>query len=123
MNLYPRRGWSPDTPCSEYAKFQRIAEELVANIGETASPEQCEQVQKSLLFVFQELQQGVDPLHLRFPGGHRCLEHAYLEYAMRLTNRAVLSKPLPGDAPAPPPKPRSLRDVAQDFLPEKDNGE
>lgn len=116
MNLFSRRGWSPDTPCTEYAKFQRSAEELVANIGESASPEQCEQVQKSLLFLFQELKQGVDPLHPRFPGGHRCLEHAYLEYTMRMTNRAVFYNPLAPQAQPPArPQRRSLADMLKQF--------
>jgi hypothetical protein len=85
-----------------------VAEELLAHVGETTSPEQYEQVQKGLLFYWQELKQRVDPLHLRFPGGHRCLDDAYLHYAMLLRARAVLQKPLPSPAPpAPPPQPRT----------------
>jgi hypothetical protein len=109
MTPFLRRGGSPDTPCREYAKLQRIAEELVAGISEPTSPEQCEQAQKSLLFVFHELKEDLDPLHFRVPGGHRCLDHAYLEYAMRIRNRALRYNPLP--PPALPPKPRTLSDV------------
>jgi hypothetical protein len=132
MTTFPRRGWSPDTPCPEYAKLQRIAEELVANISETTSVEQFEQAQKSLLFLFQELKERLDPLHFRTPGGHPCLEQCYLEYAMLIRNRAILQKPLPPPSPpVPPPKPRSLTDVVKDFagiteevrLPDGDNGE
>src|SRR5919106_4105425 len=106
------RGGSSDSPCSEYAKLQRVAEELLANIDDSTSPEQFEQAQKGLLFLFQELQERLDPWHFRFPGGHPCLEQCYLEYAMRIRNRAILQKPLP---PSPPPKPqrRSLADVLQ----------
>ena len=103
MTSFLWRGWSPGTPCREYAKFQRIAEELVANIGETASPEECEQVQKSLLFLFLESQARFDPWHFRFPGGHPCLEESYLQYAMLLRNKALRYKPLP---PSPPPPAR-----------------
>jgi hypothetical protein len=69
MSFPLRWGWSPGSPCEEYKKLQRVAEELVANLGETASPEQCEQAQKSLLFLFQELKESIDPMHFRFPGG------------------------------------------------------
>jgi hypothetical protein len=101
------RGRSPDTPCKEYEKLQLVAEELLANIDDTTSPEQFEQVQKSLLFLFQELKERMDPLHFRTPGGHRCLEHCYLEYAMRIRNRGILQKPLP-PPPAQKPQPVSL---------------
>jgi hypothetical protein len=87
--------------------LQRVAEELLANIDETTSPAQFEQAQQSLLFLFQELNQRKDPLHPRFPGGHRCLEHCYLEYAMRIRNRAILQKPLP-PPPAQKPQPVTL---------------
>src|SRR5918992_1697412 len=103
MTSFLWRGWSPGTPCREYAKFQRIAEELVANIGETASPEQCEQAQKSLLFLFLELKEAIDPMHFRFPGGHPCLKECYLEYAMRIRNRALRYNPLPPTLPPAPP--------------------
>jgi hypothetical protein len=110
MNPFLRRGWSPATPCPEYEKFQRVAEELVANIGETASLEQLEQVQKSLLFLYFELTQRKDPLHPRFPGGHRCLdEAAYLLYAMKIRNKAIRLQPAqpPEAPPAPTPQPLS----------------
>jgi hypothetical protein len=102
MTDFLRRGWSPDTPCPEYAKLQRVAEELLANIGETTSLEQFEQAQKGLLFYWEELKKRLDPLHPRFPGGHRCLDECYLEYAMLIRARAVLQKPFPPSAPAPP---------------------
>jgi hypothetical protein len=110
------RGWSPDTPCKEYEKLQLVAEDLLAHVGETTSQEQFEQAQKGLLFLWQELRTRMDPLHPRFPGGHRCLDDAYLEYAMRLRSRAVLQKPLP--PPAPPQRrqpPRSPDAVVNDI--------
>jgi hypothetical protein len=114
MTSFLRQGWSPGTPCPEYAKFQRIAEELVANI-ETASPEECEQVQKSLLFLFLESQARFDPWHLRFPGGHPCLQDAYLQYAMRIRNRALRYKPIPPPAPPVRRQPqRSADEVVND---------
>jgi hypothetical protein len=103
------RGWSPDTPCKEYEKFQLVAEHLLAHVGETTSPEQFEQGQKGLLFYWQELKKRLDPLHPRFPGGHRCLDDAYLEYAMKLRTRADLQKPLP--PPPQKPQPVSLEDL------------
>jgi hypothetical protein len=108
------RGWSPDTPCAEYTKFQQIAEELVANIKETASVAEYEQAQKSLLFLYQELKDAVDPLHFRTPGGHRCLKEAYLHYAMLLRNRALFNKPLPSSPPRRRP-PRSADEVVNDI--------
>jgi hypothetical protein len=109
------RGWSPDTPCKEYEKLKLVADELLAQIDDSTSVEQFEQAQKGLLFLFQELQKRLDPLHPRFPGGHRCLEYAYLEYAMKLRARAVLQKPLA--SPAPPARrrpPRSPDEVVND---------
>jgi hypothetical protein len=102
-----KRGWSPDIPCKEYEKLQLVAEDLLAHVGETTSAEQFEQGQKGLLFYWQELKKRLDPLHPRFPGGHPCLDEAYLEYAMKLRTRAVLQKPLP-PLPAQKPQPVSL---------------
>jgi hypothetical protein len=99
----------------EYAKFQRIAEELVANIKETASVEEYEQAQKSLLFLFEELKEALDPWHPRFPGGHCCLKECYLEYAMRLRNRALFHKPLPSSLPSRRRPPRSADEVVNDI--------
>jgi hypothetical protein len=102
------RGWSPDTPCTEYTKLQRVADELLASLSGAASPEQFAEAQKSLLFLWQELQALMDPLHPRFPGGHRCLKHCYLEYAMRIRNKALLLQPEPVQPPlAPSPQPLS----------------
>jgi hypothetical protein len=103
MTTFLGRGGSPDTPCKEYEKLQLVAEELLGNVDETTSQEQFAEAQKSLLFLFQELKKRMDPLHFRTPGGHRCLEHCYLEYAMRLRNRAILQKPLPPSAQKPQP--------------------
>jgi hypothetical protein len=97
-----RRGWSPDDTCPEYEKLQLVAEDLLAHVGETTSPEQFEQAQQGLLFLWQELQKRLDPLHPRFPGGHRCLDECYLEYAMKLRTRADLQKPLPPPLPQKP---------------------
>jgi hypothetical protein len=97
------RGRSPDTPCKEYEKLQLVAEELLANVNETTSQEQFAAAQKSLLFLFEELKQRMDPLHFRTPGGHRCLEQCYPEYAMRLRNKAILQNPLPPSAQKPQP--------------------
>jgi hypothetical protein len=99
------RGRSPNKPCEEYEKLQLVAEDLLAQVGETTSPEQFEQAQKGLLFLFQELKEGLDPWHFRFPGGHLCLEEAYLHYAMLIRNRYNLQKPLP---PSPPQKPQPV---------------
>src|SRR5918999_1178712 len=101
------RGRSPDTPCKEYEKLQLVAEELLGNVDETTSQEQFAAAQKSLLFLFKELKQRMDLLHFRTPGGHRCLEQCYLEYTMRLRNRAILQKPLP-EAPSPTQKPQPM---------------
>ena len=101
------RGGSSDSPCSEYIKLQRVAEEILANIDDSTSPEQFEQVQKGLLFLFQELKERVDPWHFRFPGGHPCLEEGYLHYAMLIRNKYILQKPLPPQ-PAQKPQPVTL---------------
>jgi hypothetical protein len=103
------RGWSPDSTCAEYAKLQRVAEELLQSLSGAASLEQYAEGQKSLLFLFQELKELMDPLHPRHPGGHRCLEHCYLEYAMRLRNQALLFQPAPPEPPAAP-SPQPLTD-------------
>jgi hypothetical protein len=99
------RGRSPETPCKEYEKLQLVAEELLGNVDETTSQEQFAEAQQSLLFLFQELKKRMDPLHFRTPGGHRCLEQRYLEYATRLRNRAILQKPLPPPSQKPQPVP------------------
>jgi hypothetical protein len=102
------RGGSSDSPCSEYAKLKLVAEEILANIDDSTSPQQFEQAQKGLLFLFQELKERLDPWHFRFPGGHPCLEEGYLEYAMRIRNRAILQKPLPSSPPAQKPQPVTI---------------
>jgi hypothetical protein len=105
------RGWSPDTTCNEYAKLQRVADELLATLNGATSPEQYAEAQKSLLFLWQELQALMDPLHPRFPGGHRCLKHCYLEFAIRIRNKALLLQPEPPQTPAAPaPSPQPLSD-------------
>jgi hypothetical protein len=111
MSSFLWRGWSPDTPCKEYAKLQGVADELLATLNGATSPEQFAEGQKSLLFLWQELQALMDPLHPRFPGGHRCLQHCYLEYAMRIRNKALLLQPEPPQPPAAPaPSPQPLSD-------------
>jgi len=97
------RGGSSNSPCSEYIKLQRVAEEILANIDDSTSPQQFEQVQKGLLFLFQELKERFAPWHFRFPGGHPCLEEGYLHYAMLIRNRYILQKPR---QPASPPAPQ-----------------
>jgi hypothetical protein len=85
----------------------------LATLNGATSPEQFAEAQKSLLFLWQELQALMDPLHPRFPGGHRCLKHCYLEYAMRIRNKALLLQPEPPQppaAPAPAPSPQPLSD-------------
>jgi hypothetical protein len=122
------RGWSPDTPCAEYAKLKRVAEELLANIDDSTSPQQFEQVQKGLLFLFQELKERLDPWHFRFPGGHPCLEQCYLQYAMLIRNRYILQKPRqsasPPAAQQPPLTPdqvvNNLRAVAEELKRSRD---
>jgi hypothetical protein len=107
MRPLNRRGGSSNNPCDEYEKLKLVAEELLANIDDSTSPEQFAEAQKSLLFLYQELKERYDPWHPRFPGGHPCLEQCYLEYAMRLRNRAILQKP-PPPPPAQKPQPVSL---------------
>jgi hypothetical protein len=120
------RGWSPDTTCNEYAKLQRVADELLATLNGATSPGQFAEAQKSLLFLWQELQALMDPLHPRFPGGHRCLKHCYLEYAMRIRNKALIllqpEQPQTPAAPAPQQPPltpdqvvNNLRRVAEEL--------
>lgn len=104
------RGWLPDKTCPEYDKLRLVAEELFTSLSGATSPEQFAEAQQSLLFLFQELQQRKDPLHPRFPGGHRCLEHCYLEYAMRIRNKALLFQPAP-PPPEPAPRPQPLSDA------------
>ena len=117
------RGWSPNKPCEEYAKLKLVAEEILANIDDSTSPEQFEQVQKGLLFLFQELKERLDPWHFRFPGGHPGLEEAYLHYAMLIRNKYILRKPRqPASPPAPQQPPltpdqvvTNLRRVAEEL--------
>jgi hypothetical protein len=106
------RGWSPESTCPEYAKLQLVAEELLQSLSGAASLAQFSEAQKSLLFLFQELSQVKDPWHPRFPGGHRCLEHCYLEYATRIRNRALLLQPAPAQPPEPAPNPQPMSDEA-----------
>ena len=96
------RGRSPNKPCEEYEKLQLVAEELIANAGDSTSQEQFAEAQKSLLFLYQELKKRMDPLHFRVPGGHRCLDEPYLHYATLLRNCAILQKPLPPPLPLKP---------------------
>jgi hypothetical protein len=116
------RGGSPNKPCEEYEKLKLVAEEILADIDDSTSLEQFEQVQKGLLFLFQELQERFDPWHLRFPGGHPCLEDAYLHYAMLIRNKYILQKPRQPEAPPAPQQPpltpdqvvNNLRRVAEE---------
>jgi hypothetical protein len=111
MSSFLWRGWSPDTTCNEYAKLQRVADELLASLNGATSPEQFAEAQKSLLFLWQELQALMDPLHPHFPGGHRCLKHCYLEFAIRIRNKALLIQPEQPQTPAAPaPSPQPLSD-------------
>jgi hypothetical protein len=116
------RGWSPNTPCEEYEKLQVVAEDLLAHVDASTSPEQFEQAQKGLLFYWEERKKHLDPLHPRFPGGHRCLDDAYLHYAMLLRARAVLQKEQTAAVPPGPIQPpltpdavvNNLRTLAKD---------
>jgi hypothetical protein len=121
------RGGSRDTPCSEHTKLKLVAEEILANVDDSTSLEQFEQAQKGLLFLFQELQERLDPWHFRFPGGHLCLEEAYLHYAMLIRNKYILQKPRQPASPAqqqPPLTPdqvvNNLRTVAEELKRPKD---
>jgi hypothetical protein len=98
-----RQRWSPESTCTEYDKVQQVAEELLTSLTGVTSLEQFAEAQKSLLFLWQELKDLKDPLHPCFPGGHRCLEEAYLLYAMRIRTKALLFQP---EQPEPPPAPR-----------------
>jgi hypothetical protein len=109
------RGGSPDRPCKEYEKLQRVAEDILANVGDSTSLEEFEQVQKGLLFLYQELRERRDPLHFRTPGGHRCLDDAYLEYAMKLRTRFILQKE-PAAAPPAPMQPPLTPDAVVNNL-------
>jgi hypothetical protein len=104
------RGGSPNKPCEEHEKLKLVAEDLLANIDDSTSPKQFAEAQKSILFYWQELKKRLDPLHPRFPGGHLCLDDAYLHYAMVLRARAIAHKPLPPPAPPAPPNPQPLSD-------------
>jgi hypothetical protein len=115
------RGRSPNKPCEEYEKLKLVAEEILAQIDDSTSLKQFEQVQKGLLFLFQELQEGLDPWHFRFPGGHLCLEEAYLHYAMLIRNKYILQKPRQPAPPSPQQPPltpdqvvNNLRRVAEE---------
>jgi hypothetical protein len=107
------RGWSPESTCPEYEKLKLVAEELFQSLSGAASPDQFSEAQKSLLFLYQELDQLKDPWHPRFPGGHRCLKHCYLEYAMRIRNKALLFQPAPPPSPAPSPQPLSDEELLE----------
>ena len=117
------RGRSPNKPCEEYEKLKLVAEEILAQIDDSTSLKQFEQVQKGLLFLFQELQEGLDPWHFRFPGGHLCLEEAYLHYAMLIRNKYILQKPRQPAPPSPQQPPltpdqvvvNNLRRVAEEL--------
>ncbi len=109
------RGGSPNKPCEEYEKLQRVAEEILAHIDDSTSPEQFEQVQKGLLFLFQELQERVDPWDFRFPGGHPCLEECYLHYAMLIRNKYILQKPRQSASPAPQQPPLTPEQVVNNL--------
>ena len=116
------RGGSPNKPCEEHEKLKLVAEEILANVDDSTSPKQFEQVQKGLLFLFQELRERLDPWHFRFPGGHLCLEEAYLHYAMLIRNKYILQKPRQPAAPAPQQPPltpdqvvNNLRRVADEL--------
>jgi hypothetical protein len=102
-----RRSGSPESTCGEYEKLNLVGEDILANLGDSTSPEEFEQVQKGLLFRYQELKERLDPWHFRTPGGHRCLDDAYLEYAMKLRTRFILQKPLPSPS-AQKPQPVTL---------------
>jgi hypothetical protein len=102
-----RRSGSPESTCGEYEKLNLVGEDILANLGDSTSPEEFEQVQKGLLFLYQELKARLDPWHFRTPGGHRCLDDAYLEYAMKLRTRLILQKPLPPPS-AQKPQPVTL---------------
>jgi hypothetical protein len=102
-----RQGGSPESTCGEYEKLKLVVEDILANVGDSTSPEEFEHVQKGLLFLYQELKERLDPWHFRTPGGHRCLDNAYLEYAMKLRTRFILQKPLPPPS-AQKPQPVTL---------------
>jgi hypothetical protein len=101
-----RRGWAPESTCPEYEKLKLVAEELLTALSGATSLEQYTEAQKSLIFLFQELLQRKDPLHPRFPGGHRCLEHCYLEFATKLRAQAIRLLQRESSQPEAPPAPR-----------------
>jgi hypothetical protein len=110
-----RRGGSPESTCGEYEKLKLVGDDILANVGDSTSPEEFEQVQKGLLFLYQELKERLDPWHFRTPGGHRCLDDAYLEYAMKLRTRFILQKE-PAAAPPAPTQPPLTPDAVVNNL-------
>jgi hypothetical protein len=109
------RGGSSNNPCDEYEKLKLVAEDILANTDDSTSPEQFAEAQKSLLFLYQELKERYDPWHFRTPGGHRCLDNAYLEFAMKLRTRFILQKE-PAAAPPAPTQPPLTPDAVVNNL-------
>jgi hypothetical protein len=109
------RGGSSNNPCDEYEKLKLVAEDILANTDDSTSPEQFAEAQKSLLFLYQELKERYDPWHFRTPGGHRCLDDAYLEYAMKIRTRFILQKE-PAAAPPAPTQPPLTPDAVVNNL-------
>jgi hypothetical protein len=109
------RGGSSNNPCDEYEKLKLVAEDILANTDDSTSPEQFAEAQKSLLFLYQELKERYDPWHFRTPGGHRCLDNCYLEYAMKIRTRFILQKD-PAAAPPAPTQPPLTPDAVVNNL-------
>jgi hypothetical protein len=103
------RGGAPDRLCKYAKDLQTLEQEILACLSDSASPEQFQQLQQSLLLLREDLitRAKNDPFHFPNPtAGHRCIAAYYEEVVARLRHRYILRMP-PPVPPPPPPRPLS----------------
>jgi hypothetical protein len=104
--------------------YRTAKDAIFSKLTKDSTPKQFDQALESLQLLRQELEQDMPAMHYAaLVGTHRCVKDLYREAEARLRSLAIMH-PAPESQPAQPaPKPRSPRDVVEDFLADADNGE
>ncbi len=102
--------------CPAADSLYRTGQAIFNQLPATLTPETINAAQDALAQYRTELLATLHPMHFGLSIGlHICVEQVYQEGRARLRGLTVTSQPA-SEPPAPPPKPRSLADVAEEFF-------
>ena len=86
--------------CIPARTYAEIGNELLGRVTDSTTPEQFQQLQQSLVLLYNELERLAGPFHYAASFGppHACVKDIYIHASALLKNRAILQQ-----APPPPP--------------------